>query len=62
MDRLIEMHQRHDASDVPAEVEAAWLHRFAQTHPYQDGNGRVARSLSSALFVNAACCMLNAYP
>jgi hypothetical protein len=36
------------------EVEAAWLHhRFTQIHPYQDGNGRVARALASLLFIKA---------
>ena len=30
--------------DVCPEVEAAWLHhRFTQIHPFEDGNGRVAR-------------------
>ncbi|MBI3795454.1 MAG: Fic family protein, partial [Deltaproteobacteria bacterium] len=44
MDRLIERHLRH--GNVPPEVEAAWLHhRFTQIHPFQDGNGRVARCL-----------------
>lgn len=32
---------------LPYVVEAAWLHhRFAQIHPFQDGNGRVARALA----------------
>ncbi len=30
------------------EVRAAWLHhRFTQIHPFQDGNGRVARAIAS---------------
>ena len=34
------------------EVEAAWLHhRFAQMHPFEDGNGRVARALTVAVFL-----------
>lgn len=50
MDRLIEMHRGH--AGVPPEVEAAWLHhRFAQIHPFQDGNGRVARALATLIFV-----------
>jgi hypothetical protein len=33
-------------------VEAAWLHhRFTQIHPFQDGNGRVARVLASLIFI-----------
>jgi hypothetical protein len=52
MDRLITMHAEHEARGVPVEVEAAWLHhRFAQIHPYQDGNGRVARALASLVFL-----------
>jgi hypothetical protein len=36
------------------DVEAAWLHhRFTQIHPYEDGNGRVARALASLLFIKA---------
>jgi hypothetical protein len=39
---------------VPPEVESAWLHhRFAQIHPFADGNGRVARALASLVFIRA---------
>lgn len=52
MDRLIEMHNAHRG--VPAEVEAAWLHhRFTQIHPFQDGNGRVARCLATLVFLRS---------
>jgi len=55
MDRLIEMHRPHEAASVAPEVSAAWLHhRFTQIHPFQDGNGRVARSLASLVFLRAA--------
>lgn len=55
MDRLIAMHQKHQRTDVPPEVEAAWLHhRFTQIHPFQDGNGRIARALASLVFLRAA--------
>lgn len=54
MERLVEMHQRHSEIGVPPEVEAAWLHhRFTQIHPFQDGNGRVARALSSLVLIRA---------
>ena len=54
MDRLVEMHARHVKAQVPPEIEAAWLHhRFTQVHPFQDGNGRVARSLASLVFLRA---------
>jgi len=54
MERLLEMHEDHVKKHVPVEIEAAWLHhRFTQIHPYQDGNGRVARALASLIFVKA---------
>ncbi len=54
MDRLISLHQEHLEKGVPPEVEAAWLHhRFTQIHPFQDGNGRMARTLASLIFLRA---------
>ena len=54
MDRLIEMHHRHESEGVAPEVQAAWLHhRFAQIHPFQDGNGRVARTLTTLVLLKA---------
>jgi Fic family protein len=54
MDRLVAMHAEHEARAVPVEVEAAWLHhRFTQIHPFADGNGRVARAISSIVFIKA---------
>jgi len=33
-------------------VQAAWLHhRFVQIHPFQDGNGRVARAIASLVLI-----------
>ncbi len=52
MDRLMALHREH--SRVPPEVEASWLHhRFTQIHPFQDGNGRVARCLATLVFIRA---------
>lgn len=52
MDSLVEMHEQH--GDAAPEVEAAWLHhRFVQIHPFQDGNGRIARSLATLIFIKA---------
>lgn len=54
MDRLIAWHSVHLDRDIAPEVEAAWLHhRFTQIHPFQDGNGRVARNLATLVFLRA---------
>ncbi|NER06097.1 MAG: Fic family protein [Okeania sp. SIO3C4] len=54
MDNLISMHATHMESEFPPEIESAWLHhRFTQIHPFQDGNGRVARALASIIFMRA---------
>jgi Fic family protein len=54
MDRLMAFHREHRQKEVAADVQAAWLHhRFAQIHPFQDGNGRVARALASLVLVQA---------
>lgn len=54
MERLLSLHAEHEKKRVPVEIETAWLHhRFTQIHPYQDGNGRVARALASLLFIKA---------
>ena len=55
MDRLIKLHNEHLEQKISPEIEAAWLHhRFTQIHPFQDGNGRIARALSSLIFLR--CC------
>lgn len=52
MDRLIAIHADHISKAVPSDVQAAWLHhRFTQIHPFQDGNGRVARAIASLVLV-----------
>lgn len=52
MDRLLALHETHEG--ISPEVEAAWLHhRFTQIHPFQDGNGRVARCLATLLLIKA---------
>ena len=51
MTRLIDWYRSNEAG-LPPEVNAAWLHhRFTQIHPFQDGNGRVARALASLVFL-----------
>ena len=51
MEKLILMYREADATHSPV-VKSAWLHhRFTQIHPFQDGNGRVARALASLVFL-----------
>lgn len=46
---LLESYSQHDPILV-----AAWLHhRFTQIHPYQDGNGRVGRALTTMVLLKA---------
>ncbi|MFN7939833.1 MAG: Fic family protein [Bryobacteraceae bacterium] len=41
-------------SDFDPITVAAWFHhRFTQIHPYQDGNGRVARALTTLILLRA---------
>ncbi len=51
MESLIRMYREVEENHTP-EVKSAWLHhRFTQIHPFQDGNGRVARALASLVFL-----------
>jgi len=53
MDRMVDMFN-HDVTDEHPIVASAWLHhRFVQIHPFQDGNGRVARALASIVLLRA---------
>ncbi|MDR2945643.1 MAG: Fic family protein [Candidatus Adiutrix sp.] len=54
MDKLLLWHHEHERKKVAPEIEAAWLHhRFVQIHPFQDGNGRVARALATIILIKA---------
>ena len=54
IDQLLTWREEHQSLDICVEVEAAWLHhRFTQIHPFQDGNGRVARAITSAVFLRS---------
>jgi hypothetical protein len=54
MEQLIALHLEHEKRSFAAEIEAAWLHhRFSQIHPFEDGNGRVARALASLVLIRA---------
>ncbi|OIQ65106.1 Fic/DOC family protein [mine drainage metagenome] len=51
MESLVRMYREAESKYTP-EVKSAWLHhRFTQIHPFQDGNGRVARALASLVFL-----------
>ncbi len=51
MESLVCMYRETEPTYSP-EVKSAWLHhRFTQIHPFQDGNGRVARALASLVFL-----------
>jgi Fic family protein len=45
MERLVALY--HESADAHPLVRSAWLHhRFIQIHPFEDGNGRMARALT----------------
>lgn len=51
MDLLVEMFEANDDHPI---LRAAWLHhRFIQIHPFEDGNGRVARALVLLVLLRA---------
>ena len=53
MESLVNLYLEYEPRIDPATL-SAWLHhRFAQIHPFQDGNGRVARALASLVFLKA---------
>lgn len=52
MENLLAWFGQYAAEDPV--VLAAWLHhRFTQIHPYQDGNGRVARALTTLVLLRS---------
>jgi Fic family protein len=54
MEKLLKWHSQHAQANISAEIQAAWIHhRFTQIHPFQDGNGRVARALATLVFLKA---------
>ncbi|MFT5085200.1 MAG: Fic family protein [Lentisphaeria bacterium] len=54
MERLVKLYLNYEAEGVSPDVLSAWLHhRFTQIHPFQDGNGRIARAIASLVFLKA---------
>jgi Fic family protein len=52
MDRLVEIYQQLTTDAVQPVVIAAWMHHaLTQIHPFQDGNGRIARLLASLILI-----------
>jgi Fic family protein len=52
MDRLIEIYEQLTLNTVKPVVIAAWIHHaLTQIHPFQDGNGRIARLLASLILI-----------
>jgi hypothetical protein len=50
MERLIKFYE--EGADAHPLVRSAWLHhRFIQIHPFEDGNGRVARAVTLLQFL-----------
>lgn len=46
IDNLLDWHRQCENEQVHTILTAAWLHhKFSQIHPFEDGNGRVARAL-----------------
>jgi len=52
IDRLLELYE--EAAKVHPVTRSAWLHhQFVRIHPFQDGNGRVARALTLMVLLKA---------
>ncbi|WP_367390620.1 30S ribosomal protein THX [Lewinella sp. LCG006] len=52
IDKLLEIYNELVESEVHPVIISAWLHHaFTQIHPFQDGNGRVARLLASVILI-----------
>lgn len=53
MENILRWFLEYTASEDPI-LLSAWLHhRFTQIHPYQDGNGRLARTLSTLVLLKS---------
>lgn len=52
MESLLRIYEQYSHEDVNPIILSAWFHHaFTQIHPFQDGNGRMARLLSSLIWI-----------
>lgn len=52
MEKLLSIYSDLEAKSVKPIILAAWFHHaFTQIHPFQDGNGRMARLLASLILI-----------
>ncbi|MGV8094702.1 MAG: Fic family protein [Mangrovibacterium sp.] len=52
IDNLLEIYNKQKALDTNPIILSAWFHHaFTQIHPFQDGNGRMARLLASLILI-----------
>ena len=52
MDKLMEIHTNLWDKKINPIIISAWIHHaFTQIHPFQDGNGRIARLLASLILI-----------
>ncbi|WP_300604791.1 Fic family protein [Niabella sp.] len=52
MDKLIEIHEKLWGNNINPLIISSWIHHaFTIIHPFQDGNGRMARLLASLVLI-----------
>lgn len=52
IDKLISIHADLEKREIKPVIISAWFHHaFTQIHPFQDGNGRLARLLASLILI-----------
>ncbi|MHB8172287.1 MAG: Fic family protein [Thermincolia bacterium] len=52
IDKLLDIYYMLEKRKVHPIIKAAWFHHgFVQIHPFQDGNGRMARLLASLILI-----------
>jgi Fic family protein len=60
IDNLISIHRELEEKQVHPLIHSTWFHHaFTQIHPFQDGNGRVARLLTSLIQIKSQLFPLN---